>query len=45
MNIFINNRNRKIYKAGKTFFYVIYKKEKVDITEYFKKNGVIKKKI
>ena len=44
MNIFINNRNRKIYKTGKTFFYVIYKKEKVDITEYFKKNGVIKKK-
>jgi len=25
-------------------FYVIYKKEKVDITGYFKKNGVIKKK-
>ena len=44
MNIFINNRNRKIYKTGKTRFYVIYKKEKVDITEYFKKNGEIKKK-
>ena len=44
MNIFINNRNRKIYKTGKTLFYVIYKKEKVDITEYFKKNGEIKKK-
>lgn len=44
MNIFINNRNRKIYKTGETFFYVIYKKEKVDITEYFKKNGEIKKK-
>jgi hypothetical protein len=44
MNIFINNRYRKIYKTDKTWFYVIYKKEKVDITEYFKKNGVIKKK-
>jgi hypothetical protein len=44
MNIFINNRYRKIYNIDKTRFYVIYKKEKVDIKEYFKKNGVIKKK-
>ncbi len=44
MNIFINNRYRKIYNIDKTLFYVIYKKEKVNITEYFKKNGVIKKK-
>jgi hypothetical protein len=44
MNIFINNRYRKIYNIDKTLFYVIYKKEKVDITGYFKKNGVIKKK-
>ena len=44
MNIFINSRYRKIYKTGEKLFYVIYKKEKVNITELFKKNGEIKKK-
>jgi len=29
--------------SDKKLFYVIYKKNKVDITKYFKKNGVIKK--
>ena len=43
MNIFINNRYRKIYTTDKKLFYVIYKKNKLDITKYFKKNGVIKK--
>ena len=42
MNIFINNRYRKIYKNKKSF-YVLCKKEQVDITDYFKKNGDIKK--
>lgn len=42
MNIFINNRYRKIYK-NKNSFYVLCKKEQVDITDYFKKNGDIKK--
>ena len=42
MNIFINNRYRKIY-TDERFFYVIYKKNKINITKYFKKNGVIKK--
>jgi len=43
MNIFINNRYRKIYKTTEGTFYVIYKKNTVNITKYFKKNGVIKK--
>ena len=43
MNIFINNRYRKIHMSDEKLFYVIYKKNKVDITKYFKKNGVIKK--
>jgi hypothetical protein len=42
MNIFINNRYRKIYNNKKSF-YVLCKKEQVDITDYFKKNGDIKK--
>ena len=42
MNIFINNRYRKIYK-NKNSFYVLCKKEQVDITDYIKKNGDIKK--
>ena len=42
MNIFINNRYRKIYKNKKSF-YVLCKKEQVDITDNFKKNGDIKK--
>ena len=43
MNIFINNRYRKLYKTVEGTFYVIYKKNNVNITKYFKKNGVIKK--
>ena len=43
MNIFINNRYRKLYKTAEDTFYVIYKKNNVNITKYFKKNGVIKK--
>ena len=43
MNIFINNRYRKLYKTDEGTFYVIYKKNNVNITKYFKKNGVIKK--
>jgi hypothetical protein len=42
MNIFINNRYRKIYK-NESLFYVIYKNNKINITKYFKKDGVIKK--
>jgi hypothetical protein len=43
MNIFINNRYRKLYKTIEGTFYVIYKKKNLNITNYFKKNGVIKK--
>jgi hypothetical protein len=43
MNIFINNRYRKLYKTTDGTFYVIYKKNDLDITKYFKKNGIIKK--
>jgi hypothetical protein len=43
MNIFIYDRYRKIYKTDNNLLYVIYKKNKVYITDYFKKNGVIKK--
>ena len=43
MNIFLYNRYRKIYKTNISLLYVIYKKQKVYITDYFKKNGVIKK--
>ena len=43
MNIFINNRYRKLYKTTEGTFYVIYKNNNVNITKYFKKNGVIKK--
>jgi len=43
MNIYINNRYRKLYKTTEGTFYVIYKKKNLNITNYFKKNGVIKK--
>ena len=43
MNIFIYNRYRKIYKTADSKIYIIYKKQKVYITDYFKKNGVVKK--
>ena len=43
MNIYLYNRYRKIYKTADSKLYVIYKKQKVYITDYFKKNGVIKK--
>ena len=43
MNIFLYNRYRKIYKTVDSKLYVIYKKEKVYIADYFKKNGVVKK--
>ena len=43
MNIYLYNRYRKIYKKADSKLYVIYKKQKVYITDYFKKNGVIKK--
>ena len=43
MNIFLYNRYRKIYKTADSKLYVIYKKQKVYITDYFKKNGVVKK--
>ena len=43
MNIFLYNRYRKIYKTADSKLYVIYKKEKVYIADYFKKNGVVKK--
>lgn len=43
MNIFLYNRYRKIYKTADSKLYVIYKKQKVYIADYFKKNGVIKK--
>jgi hypothetical protein len=43
MNIYLYNRYRKIYKTDNSLLYVIYKKQIVYITDYFKKNGVIKK--
>ena len=43
MNIFIYNRYRKIYKTADSKIYIIYKKKNVYITEYFKKDGVVKK--
>jgi hypothetical protein len=43
MNIFLNNRYRKIHITDEKLFYVIYKKNKINITKYFKKNGIIKK--
>ena len=43
MNLFLYNRYRKIYKTDNSLLYVIYKKQIVYITDYFKKNGVIKK--
>jgi hypothetical protein len=43
MNFFLHNRYRKIYKTDNSLLYVIYKKQIVYITDYFKKNGVIKK--
>jgi hypothetical protein len=43
MNIFLYNRYRKIYVTNDSLIYVIYKKKRVYISKYFKKNGVIKK--
>jgi len=44
MNIFLYSRYRRIYKTGNSLLYIIYKKQNIYITDYFKKNGVIKKK-
>lgn len=43
MNIFLYNRYRKIYITNDSLIYVIYKKKKLSISKYFKKNGAIKK--
>lgn len=43
MNIYLYNRYRKIYKTADIKLYIIYKKKIVYVTEYFKKNGIIKK--
>jgi exonuclease III len=43
MNIFLYKRYRKIYKNADGLLYVIYKKDKIYIAKYFKKNGVVKK--
>ena len=43
MNIYLYNRYRKIYKTADSKIYIIYKKKNVYITEYFKKDGIIKK--
>ena len=43
MNIYLYNRYRKIYKTADSKIYIIYKKKNVYITEYFKKDGVVKK--
>jgi len=43
MNIFLYNRYRKIYITNDSLIYVIYKKKRVYISKYFKKNGVVKK--
>jgi exonuclease III len=43
MNIFLYSRYRKIYKTDNSLLYIIYKKQNIYITNYFLKNGVIKK--
>ena len=43
MNIFLYKRYRKIYKNVDGLLYIIYKKNKVHIAKYFKKDGVVKK--
>jgi hypothetical protein len=43
MNIFLYNRYRKIHKTADGLLYVLYKKDKVNIAKYFKKDGVVKK--
>jgi hypothetical protein len=43
MNIFLYNRYRKIYITNDSLIYIIYKKKRVYISKYFKKNGVVKK--
>jgi hypothetical protein len=43
MNIFLYNRYRKIHKNADGLLYIIYKKDKIYIAKYFKKNGVVKK--
>jgi hypothetical protein len=43
MNIFLYKRYRKIHKNADGLLYIIYKKDKVHIAKYFKKNGVVKK--
>jgi hypothetical protein len=43
MNIFLYKRYRKIHKNADGLLYVIYKKDKIYIAKYFKKNGVVKK--
>jgi hypothetical protein len=43
MNIFLYSRYRRIYKTDNSLLYIIYKKQNIYITDYFKKNGVIKK--
>ena len=43
MNIFLYKRYRKIYKNADGLLYIIYKKDKIYIAKYFKKDGVVKK--
>uniref|UniRef100_A0A6C0IBD0 Endonuclease/exonuclease/phosphatase domain-containing protein n=1 Tax=viral metagenome TaxID=1070528 RepID=A0A6C0IBD0_9ZZZZ len=43
MNIFLYKRYRKIHKTADGILYVLYKKDKIYIAKYFKKNGVVKK--
>ena len=43
MNIFLYNRYRKIYKTDDGLLYVIHKKNKINISKYFTKKGVVKK--
>jgi hypothetical protein len=43
MNIFLYKRYRKIHKNADGLLYIIYKKDKIYIAKYFKKNGVVKK--
>ena len=43
MNIFLYKRYRKIYKTDDGLLYVIHKKNKINISKYFKKDGVVKK--
>ena len=43
MNIFLYKRYRKIYKTDDGLLYVIHKKNKINISKYFTKKGVVKK--